>query len=88
MNCKLERLVGFRLLKAVCSNQSRNPTICYTICYHPDNRGTLGFGGGKCVKSKCPVWGAIEKANGALTGGGNAVPSNGVVGHSESKKGA
>lgn len=60
MDCKPRPLVGFRLMARSCGKQSRNPKVCY----HPDNPGTLGsYAGGKCSKSSCPVWRAIEKAN-------------------------
>ena len=57
----MKGLVGFRLLASVCGKQSRKPTVCY----HPDNPGTLGhFGcGGKCAKGLCPVWCDLQKAN-------------------------
>ena len=53
------KLVGFRLISAACGNQARMPTHCY----HPENRGRIGYGGGKCVKNKCPIWDALEKSN-------------------------
>ena len=53
------RLVGFRLLARVCGKQARKPTHCY----HPDNPGKIGLGGGKCAKRLCPVWSDIQKAN-------------------------
>jgi hypothetical protein len=56
---KLERLVGFRHLAKACAKQGRLPTCCY----HPNNPGKLGMGGGRCVKLQCPVWDAIEEAN-------------------------
>ncbi len=59
------RMVGFRILAVVCGKQSRNPTVCY----HPDNPGTIGYNGGKCVKSRCPVWSDLEKANTHSSGG-------------------
>ena len=56
----VNRLVGFRYLREACGHQSQNPTVCY----HSDNPGHRGqFGGGHCVKAKCPVWAAIAKAN-------------------------
>jgi hypothetical protein len=40
MTARVNPLVGFRLLSAVCVNRTRKPTVCY----HPGNPGTRGGG--------------------------------------------
>lgn len=56
---RLRMARGFRILRRVCGKQSRTPTVCY----HPDNPGNLGFGGGRCIRDRCPVWRQLQEAN-------------------------
>jgi len=56
---RFQSLVGFQHLRRVCGQRGRSPSCCY----HDENPGKIGYGGGKCIKRHCPVWIDITEAN-------------------------